>query len=218
MIGNRYGKLVVKELSDVKVRGKGRNWICFCDCGKECIKTTSELNSGCGKSCGCINTKHKMSTTRQYMIWHDMGRRCDQEQRSGYENYGGRGISYDPKWTSFEGFWEDMSEGYSDEMELERLNVNLDYCKDNCEWVLDKEQAKNKRKYKNNKLGIGNISIILHRGIETIKVRVQESETKKRHVRTFSLNIYTYEEALKLAEDWLTEKRKEFGYKESHGT
>ena len=219
MIGKRFGKLVITGLSTLpKTRGKGRHWDCLCDCGNTCIKTTSELNAGCGKSCGCITKTHGMSETRQYNIWYDMKRRCEKETRRGYENYGGRGITYSPSWETFEGFWVDMAEGYSDELELERVDVNGDYTKDNCIWITMQEQAKNKRMYSNNSLGMANISVITHRGIPTIKARIQETETKKRHVKTFSLNLYSYDEAVALANKWLDIKRQEFGYKESHGT
>src|SRR3989304_2279430 len=143
LVGQRFGNLIVLEISPDKLQGTGRHWVCQCDCGNTCIKNSSSLNAGTGRSCGCLVKTHQMSKTRPYSIWLDMRRRCNHPYRPGYENYGGRGISYDSSWDSFEEFWCDMEYSYCDNMELERKDVNGNYCKDNCEWVLPQEQSKN---------------------------------------------------------------------------
>lgn len=89
------------------------------------------------------NTKHSMVDTREYNSWQMMRRRCNDPRNNRYENYGGRGITYDSSWESFENFYEDMGkrpEGTS----LDRLDVNGNYCKENCLWSSDILQANNK--------------------------------------------------------------------------
>ena len=73
-------------------------------------------------------------------------------------HYGGRGISYDPRWESFEVFWEDMSEGYSEHLELDRIDPNGNYCKENCRWVGRSLQSYNKRLDPNNTSGKSGVS------------------------------------------------------------
>ena len=90
--------------------------------------------------------KHGMRKTRIYSIWRNMKNRCRYPSNKSYPNYGGRGISYDPKWESFEGFYEDMGEGYGDDLSLERRDVDKNYCKENCEWIPASRQNDNKRK------------------------------------------------------------------------
>lgn len=53
--GQRFGKLVVLEETDLR---KGTNiiWKCQCDCGNICYVTTSSLNKGDTKSCGCLKS------------------------------------------------------------------------------------------------------------------------------------------------------------------
>lgn len=52
LIGQRFGKLVVKEL--LPSNGKGhRRWNCLCDCGNMHIATTGNLKSGHATNCGC---------------------------------------------------------------------------------------------------------------------------------------------------------------------
>jgi len=166
VVGERFGRLVVLEENHTP--GTNRRVNCECDCGE--IKTAillSHLRSGKIVSCGCyrvervrevnkeLNTRHGMYGTRPYRIWDgimDRTIRCRQEHRD-WESYAGRGITCDDKWKTFEGFWEDMEEGYSENLELDRINVNGNYTKDNCRWADKAVQAFNKRKLKRNTSG-----------------------------------------------------------------
>jgi len=73
-----------------------------------------------------------------------MKKRCDNSKCPDYIHYGGRGISYCVKWKSFEGFWEDMQDGYSDNLTIDRKDTDQGYCKDNCRWVDLKTQENNR--------------------------------------------------------------------------
>lgn len=88
---------------------------------------------------------HGLSHTRVYNIWNHMMFRCYSPEDKRYNHYGGRGITVDSKWHSFEGFWEEMKDGYSDQLTLDRINNDKGYCKENCRWATQKEQCRNKR-------------------------------------------------------------------------
>ena len=88
-------------------------------------------------------TKHGMSRTRQYRIWRGMRLRCEKPRGRSKRWYSG--VSYDPKWKSFEGFWEDMADGYSDHLTLDRIDPSQGYSKSNCRWVDMKLQSRNRR-------------------------------------------------------------------------
>lgn len=83
--------------------------------------------------------------TRLYRIWSSMKGRCNNPNNRDYKLYGGRGITYDPKWETFEGFYEDMHETYKEGLTLNRIDNNGNYTKDNCNWITNAEQQLNKR-------------------------------------------------------------------------
>jgi hypothetical protein len=89
--------------------------------------------------------KHGMRRTRQYTIYCNMKKRCDNPHSPDYPRYGGRGIKYCNKWATFEGFWDDMKEGYTDDLTLDRKDNNQGYSKDNCQWASRKVQDNNRR-------------------------------------------------------------------------
>ena len=73
-----------------------------------------------------------------------MKRRCNNQNQTGYERYGGRGIVYDPHWEKFENFFNDMGTMPEPNMELDRINNDGNYCKENCRWATRKEQTRNR--------------------------------------------------------------------------
>ncbi len=91
--------------------------------------------------------KHGMCKTRQYSIWRNLKARCSNPDREDYKYYGGRGVKYVSTWETFEGFWADMKDGYSDNLTIDRVNNECDYCKENCKWIpLAVNAAKDKYK------------------------------------------------------------------------
>lgn len=89
---------------------------------------------------------HGESKTRLYNIWDNMKARCYRVSGRGYEHYGGRGIRICDEWlNSYEAFAKWAREnGYSDDLSIDRIDVNGDYTPDNCRWVDVYVQANNR--------------------------------------------------------------------------
>lgn len=66
--------------------------------------------------------------------WHNLRWRCNNPSYPGWDRYGGRGITYDPLWKSYENFFSGMGR-CPDGFFLDRIDNDLNYSKANCRWV-----------------------------------------------------------------------------------
>lgn len=97
-----------------------------------------------------------LSRLREYKSWKNMIDRCYNDQLKSFPDYGGRGIGVCERWLEagnlgLLNFLEDM--GNSDGLTLERIDVNGDYCPENCIWDTRSNQGYNQRVRSTNKSG-----------------------------------------------------------------
>lgn len=76
-----------------------------------------------------------------------MKQRCFYENSISYRNYGGRGIAMCDEWKQdFIPFYKlAISNGYQDNLTIDRINLDGDYEPSNCRFITMKEQGRNKR-------------------------------------------------------------------------
>ena len=156
LTGQKFGRLLV--VAEFSLGVKVVTWECLCDCGNISFISTSTLNCGNTKSCGCLAkeitskrfTTHGARHTRLYTSYTSMQSRCNIPSSTAYSNYGGRGISVCSDWDSFVTFqtWS-IFNGYKEGLSLDRIDTNGNYTPENCRWVSQLIQTRNRRAYKN---------------------------------------------------------------------
>lgn len=160
LTGKKFGRLTVIARSGNK--GNQTAWHCKCECENEVIVVGASLSNERSKSCGCLQKEsaveskktHGLSKTPEYRNWKSMIRRCENENTKDFAYYGARGIKVCERWReSFEWFLSDMGERPSPKHTIDRMNVNDDYCPDNCVWATQSTQIINRRMFKNNSSG-----------------------------------------------------------------
>jgi hypothetical protein len=151
LMNHRFGRLLV--VADAGVHWNRPTvaealWLCRCDCGNEIKAKTSRLRRGRLLSCGCLRVRHghnhRGQRTKTYRAWVNMRSRCDNPKVNCYKDYGGRGIKYCERWSTFANFLADLGECPPDRM-LERRDNSGNYEPANCLWATPVEQANNKR-------------------------------------------------------------------------
>lgn len=171
LTGKQFGRWTVLEYCGTD-KHHNALWLCECSCELKTrrIVVSNNLVRGISKSCGCLKKelarencvernakvkvpyakKHGKRGTRIYGIWCNMKDRCFRKENEHFSDYGGRGIKVCEEWANkkdgFSNFdkWA-MSSGYSDDLELDRIDYNGNYEPSNCRWVTEKEQQRNKR-------------------------------------------------------------------------
>ena len=217
LTGMSFGNLSVLFL-EAKRKNGGLIWKCICDCGQEISVRSDLLLSDNKTSCGCLfqSPRHGLSGERLYRIWSNMKARCLNEKSTSYPNYGGRGISICSEWLTLEGFLSNLPEGYKENLTLDRIDFNGNYCKENCRWVDYSAQARNRRKLKTNTSGKTGVH---KRGDDWVATWCEDGNLNKKY---FSAKIYGADVAKQMASDFRDEmismlNELSYGYTENHG-
>lgn len=176
LTGMKFGRLTVQY--QVPNNNHHTRWHCVCECGNTKDVLQQNLANGHVQSCGCLLSErslerinavnssmgrehHNETKSRLYQIWIGIKTRCLRKTSTSYKNYGARGITICREWLdSFATFREwALSNGYSDELSIDRVNVDEGYSPENCRWVSKSVQSFNKRMPARNTSGHVGVSL-----------------------------------------------------------
>jgi hypothetical protein len=124
-------------------------WLFKCNCGKVKEIRKECVVRGTTKSCGCYNiektkeidnTTHGKSDTRLYEILHGMKDRCINNKL-----YTRKNIEVCIEWLNdFMSFYNwAMSNGYRDNLSIDRIDNSKGYYPENCRWATRNQQQRN---------------------------------------------------------------------------
>lgn len=92
-----------------------------------------------------VTERHKIHR-RLYGIWKMMHERCENPNHNKYDIYGGKGVRVCAEWSDkdvgFSNFikWS-LSNGYDDELTIDRIDSDKGYSPDNCRWITYQKQG-----------------------------------------------------------------------------
>jgi hypothetical protein len=192
----KFGKLTAIQFSHMS-KNSMQYWVFECDCGNKITKRRQHVQKSNGiTSCGCdfkqkqqiLQKKHGFFGTPIYNIWAHMIARCHYEFNDSYEIYGARGIKVCKLWReSFINFYSDMGDRPTSKHSIDRIDVNGNYCKENCRWATAKQQCNNKR---------NNFNVEYEGEIYTVSQLADEYLIDKRALRNRIVRGWDIEDAL----------------------
>ena len=104
-----------------------------------------------------------------------MRARCLNPKSPSYKRYGARGITICNDWLEDFVKFKDwaLNSGYKENLTIDRIDNNGNYCPENCRWATPKEQAQNRSSntyvyFKGKKMCITELSRILNIPLTTL--------------------------------------------------
>ena len=96
--------------------------------------------------CKKLLCSHKWENKRLQGIFDGMKSRCYNPRKLNYKNWGGKGIKICDEWLKNPGNFERWAfeNGYTDNLTIDRIDDNKDYCPENCRWVTLAENSSKK--------------------------------------------------------------------------
>lgn len=161
LCGKQFGEWTVVERGG-PIGQHPVKWLCRCSCGTERIVNGRSLIRGDSKSCGLCNRKNphfvRSHKNRLYHTWSEMHRRCTRDNLEMSSYYFEKNISVCHEWKNFDEFakWA-INSGYEPGLEIDRIDGDKGYSKENCRWTSHKSNSRNRKARSNNTTGVAGV-------------------------------------------------------------
>lgn len=102
------------------------------------------LRYSSGNTCNHFDKKCDWKSRRLANIYQTMIDRCYNKNSKDYKHYGDRGILVCNEWLVSSQLFNDwaVENGYTDELTIDRIDFDGDYCPENCRWITKNENSK----------------------------------------------------------------------------
>ena len=153
-IGETHGIYTIIDVLDKK--DKYGHWIykSVCtECGREQFSHYGQISGEKSKTIQCHHVKangdyipygHMWNNKRIARIFGDMNSRCYNANNKSYRWYGAKGIGIYSEWLSNPRLFEEwaLNNGYADNLTIDRIDADKDYCPSNCRWIPMRENTR----------------------------------------------------------------------------
>lgn len=152
-VGEKIGIYEILYLNDYKSKDGHKVYHIKCtECGWECdiqyrhIKSLSKVcnHLAIGGSYIDFSGKNKWTNHRIRKIFNGMCSRCYNTNNDDYKWYGEKGIGVCKEWISNPLLFEEwaLNNGYNDNLTIDRIESDKDYCPENCQWIPLEENSR----------------------------------------------------------------------------
>ena len=133
LIDKRYGTKVFRKAALFECPECKKHFVVRRDKG---IK-----QSTCKDCRGITLTSHGQSGQLYYYVWQAMKDRCTNPKHPKYHIYGGKGVTVQDSWLTFEGFWKDNEHLYQPGLTIDRKDSSKGYNVENVRWIPSKQNS-----------------------------------------------------------------------------
>jgi len=144
-IGKQFGCYKIVDIFITKDNDGHKLYLGKCiECGHIRIARISDF-----KNKYIRHSEHKLKikfwdSVRVCHIFYDMIDRCYNKNNKSYNIYGKKGIKVCSEWLINPKYFNDWSlkHGYNDNLTIDRIDPNKNYCPENCRWITKEENSK----------------------------------------------------------------------------